>query len=104
MPGSARGSTVPRWLGGAALTVLGLAIGTVEIRNFSDPFGERRISREQRSTGAPIQQRVKKFEGKQIDAGFTDGTRPELPGFAVSGVSFLAEDGTAPLADGPPSN
>jgi hypothetical protein len=59
---------------------------------------ERLLPRAKHAFGVPVRWRVGKIEGKGIDAEFTDGTRKGLPGFAVSGMSFVAEDVTGPVA------
>jgi hypothetical protein len=56
------------------------------------------LPRGKKAPGQPIRYRVKKVEGKGIDAAFTDGTRKELPSFALSQATFQAEDVEGPLA------
>jgi uncharacterized protein involved in outer membrane biogenesis len=59
---------------------------------------ERRFTRGRQASAEPVRWRVGKIEGKGIDVAFTDGTRKELPGLAVSGLGFLAEDVRGPIA------
>jgi hypothetical protein len=59
---------------------------------------QRKLPHGSPSKGEPVQYRVKKVEGKDLEVAFTDGTRKELPSFSMSGVSFQAQDITGPLA------
>lgn len=59
---------------------------------------ERRLTRDRPASGAPVQWRVGKIEGKGIDVEFTDGSRKELPRLGASGMSFQVADVAGPLA------
>ncbi len=59
---------------------------------------QRKLPRAPPSAGEPVQYRVKKLEGKNLELSFTDGTRKELPSFTVSRVTFQADEVTGPLA------
>lgn len=58
---------------------------------------EAKLPRSEEAAGEPVQYRVRKIEGKQIELSFKDGTRKELPSFTVSGLGFQAENLTGPL-------
>jgi flagellar motor protein MotB len=59
---------------------------------------QRKLPKGSPSAGEPVQYRVKKLEGRDLDLSFTDGTRKELPSFTVSRVTFQADEVTGPLA------
>ncbi len=59
---------------------------------------QRKLPKAPPSAGEPVQYRLKKLVGKDLDFSFTDGTRKELPSFTVSRVTFQADEVTGPLA------
>jgi hypothetical protein len=57
---------------------------------------KRQLPRGKATAGAQLRYRIGSFEGKGIEASFTDGMRKELPSFKISDAHFTVEDLRSP--------